>query len=162
MARGDMFLKLESAKQGPIKGESQDETHKDEIDVVSWSWGMHARTALGGAGPTGKTTLDELNVVKRVDSASTPLMAALRNNDVIKKGVLTVRKAGGSALEYFKITIEKGRVTGLDVRSGAGGDEEELVEELKLSFQKIGFEYTPQGPDGNPRGSMLFETDTGE
>ena len=72
MARGDMFLKLESAKQGPIKGESQDETHKDEIDVVSWSWGMHARTALGGAGPTGKTTLDELNVVKRVDSASTP------------------------------------------------------------------------------------------
>src|SRR6185295_14971455 len=98
MSRSDMFLKLDTARQGPLKGEAQDEKHKDEIDVVSWSWGMRAQTALGGAGKTGKATLDELNVVKRVDSASTGLMAAMRNNEVIKKGVLTVRKAGGEAL----------------------------------------------------------------
>jgi len=28
----DMFIKI-----GDIKGESQDSTHKDEIDVLSWS-----------------------------------------------------------------------------------------------------------------------------
>ena len=30
----DFFLKLDG-----INGESQDKTHKDEIDVLSWSWG---------------------------------------------------------------------------------------------------------------------------
>ena len=28
------------AKIGDIKGESLDEKHKDEIEVLSWSWGM--------------------------------------------------------------------------------------------------------------------------
>ena len=31
----DMFLKLDG-----IKGESLDATHKDEIDVLAWSWGL--------------------------------------------------------------------------------------------------------------------------
>ena len=33
-AATDMFLKL-----GDIKGESLDDKHKDEIDVLAWSWG---------------------------------------------------------------------------------------------------------------------------
>src|SRR5262245_774170 len=115
MAQGDMFLKIESAKQGPIKGEAQDQSHKDEIDVLSWSWGMEAKSALRRTGQCSKATLHELNIVKAIDSASTGLMAAMRNNDLIKKAVLTVRKAGGTPHEYFKITIEKGRITGLDV-----------------------------------------------
>ena len=28
------------AKIGDIKGESQDAKHKDEIEVLSWSWGV--------------------------------------------------------------------------------------------------------------------------
>jgi len=28
------------ARIGTIKGESQDAKHKDEIDVLSWSWGV--------------------------------------------------------------------------------------------------------------------------
>ena len=35
-----------------------------------------------------------------------------------------------------------------------------LVERLSFSFQKIGVEYVPQGEDGQPRGAMLFETET--
>ena len=159
MSLGDMFLKVEGAKLGPIKGEAQDEKHKDEIDVLSWSWGMRAQTAMGAAGPSGKATLRELNIVKRVDSASTGLMSAMRNNDLIKKAVLTVRKSGGSPLEYCKIPIEKGRITALDVESGASGAQTELTETLSLAFQKISIEYVPQGSDGHPRGSMLFETE---
>ena len=30
------------AKIGDIKGESLDDKHKDEIEVLSWSWGVHA------------------------------------------------------------------------------------------------------------------------
>lgn len=159
MALGDMFLKVESGRQGQIKGEAQDEKHKDEIDVLAWSWGMRAQTGMGAGGAAGKATVHELNIVKLVDSASTGLMSAMRNNDLIKKAVLTVRKAGGSALEYFKITIEKGRITALDVESGIAGAETALTEKLSLAFQKISVEYVPQDKDGQPRGSMLFETE---
>ena len=72
-----MFLKVKGAKQGLIKGESQDAQHKDEIEVVSWSWGMQAKaSASAAARATGKATINELRIVKRVDSASTALMLA--------------------------------------------------------------------------------------
>src|SRR5512143_2804994 len=142
MSSGDMFLKLDCARQGAIKGEAQDDVHKDEIDVIGWSWGMHAQSAMSAGGDGGKATLDEIGIVKRVDSASTGLMSAMRNNELIKKGVLTVRKAGGDPLEYVKITIEKGRITAMDVRSDGDSPHAELTEQLKLAFQKISVEYT--------------------
>lgn len=159
MAQGDMFLKIESARQGAIKGEAQDEDHKDEIDVNDWSWGMQAKTTLSGGGASPKATLNELNIVKQVDSASTGLMSAMRNNDLIKKAVLTVRKAGGTPHEYFKISIEKGRITALDVDTSNFSANGGLSERLSLAFQKISVEYVPQGPDGLPQGSMLFDAE---
>ena len=43
----DMFLKLTD-----IKGEAQDDSHKEEIDVLAWSWGMSqsGTTHVGGGG----------------------------------------------------------------------------------------------------------------
>jgi type VI secretion system secreted protein Hcp len=155
MARGDMFLKVETARQGTINGESHDAKHKNEIDVLSWSWGMRSRSSMSAAGSSSKAALDELEIVKRVDAASAPLMAAMRNNDVIKKAVLTVRKAGGDPLEYMKITVQNGRLTNLTVNSG----ETELMEKVTLSYRNIEVVYVPQGADGKPRGSMVFETE---
>jgi len=159
MAQCDMFLKVESARQGPIKGEAQDDNHKDEIDVADWSWGMQAKTTLSGGGASPKATLNELNIVKQVDSASTGLMAAMRNNDLIKKAVLTVRKAGGSPHEFFKISIENGRITALDVDTASFTSTGQLSETLSLAFQKISVEYVPQGKEGLPNGSMLFDAE---
>ena len=122
---GDMFLMVKGAKHGLIKGESQDDQHKGEIDVVSWSWGMQAKASIGGGTATGKATINDLRIVKRVDSASTALMLALRTNEPIQKAVLTLRKAGKGQLEYLKITIEQGRVISLIIdtveTSGSSG-----------------------------------------
>ena len=118
VAYGDMFLTIKGAKSGVIKGESQDLTHKGEIDVLGWTWGMQARPALGGGVASGKATIQELKVIKRVDSASTALMSALRSNELIQKAVLTLRKAGSSPLDFLKVTIEQGRVTSLTIEAG--------------------------------------------
>jgi type VI secretion system secreted protein Hcp len=155
MAIGDMFLKVETARQGVIKGESADDKHKTEIDVLSWSWGMRAQSAMAGAGPSSKATLDELRVVKRVDSASTALMSAMRNNELIKKATLIVRKAGGDPLEYLKVTVQNARITELGVET----EGPEVVERLSLSFQRVNVEYVPQGGDGLARGGMMFEAE---
>jgi type VI secretion system secreted protein Hcp len=152
-----MFFSVNGAKHGQINGEAQDETHKNEIEVLAWTWGMQGKPSLGGGVASGKATMRELRITKRVDKASTALMAALRTNESIKKAVLTIRKFGKKPLEYLKITIEDGRVVSLDIEGGDGVNSSALVERLSLSFNKISVEYTPQGPDGNALGSTSFE-----
>ncbi|MEQ1759510.1 MAG: type VI secretion system tube protein Hcp [Vicinamibacterales bacterium] len=154
-----MFLYVRGAVGGVFKGESQDQFHKGEIEVQSWSWGMQAQVGFGGA-PTasrGRASILELKIVKRVDSASTALMAALRNNEKIIKALLTIRKAGSALpLEYLKVTVEDGRVVAVNIDGGRGATGTELVEHISFSFNKISVEYVPQGDDGRPQGGMLF------
>ena len=154
---GDMFLLVKGAKAGLIKGESLDTAHKSEIDVLSWSWGMQARNTLGGGNAAGKSAMLDLKITKRVDSASTGLMSALRTNEPIKEAVLTLRKAGKSQLEFLKIKIEQARVVSLAI---AGGDDKggpDVVEHVTFSYNQITVEYTPQGKDGQGGGGMVFQ-----
>ena len=153
---GDMFLMVKGAKHGVIKGESQDDQHKGEIEVVSWSWGMQAKANIGGGTATGKATINDLRIVKRVDSASTPLMLALRTNEPIQKAVLTLRKAGKGQLEYLKVTIEQGRVVSLMVETVETTGVPDVLERVSFSFNKIEVEYVAQGKDGLPQGGMTF------
>ena len=154
---GDMFLLIKGAKHGLIKGESQDAQHKDEIEVLSWSWGMQGKPSLGGGAASGKASVHDLKITKRVDSASTALMLALRTNEPITKAVLTLRKAGKSQLEYMKVTIEQGRVMSLTIDGGDNDGTADVLERVTFSFNKIEVEYVPQGKDGLPQGGMKFE-----
>lgn len=155
----DMFLRVETARQGIIKGESRDDSHFEEIDVLAWSWGMHTDASMSSAAAGSKATAKLLHVEKAVDSASTALMSAMRNNETIKKAQLTIRKAGKGQLDYLKVTLENGRITAFDV--GSGDPTSALInEKLSFSFHKIIVEYIPQGEDGLPRGGMLFVTET--
>jgi type VI secretion system secreted protein Hcp len=156
MAQGDMFLKIDGTRQGAIKGEAKDAGHKDEIDVLGWSWGLEGNLIHGQTG--GKTSVREMRLTKRVDRATTALMSALRSNEVIRKAVLTVRKAGGKEpVEYYIINMEKGRVTAVLQQSGP--DAGMLMEEVSIAFSKVTVEYKPQGDDGLMRGGSAFEMD---
>ena len=152
-----MFFKVKGAKHGQISGEAQDDKHKGEIEVLSWSWGMQGKSSIGGGTASGKATMRELRIVKKVDKASTALMSALRTNEVIKEGILTLRKTGTSKIEYFKITIQDGRVVSLEVEAGDESGGSTLLERVSFSFNKIAVEYTPQGGDGMALGSTTFE-----
>jgi type VI secretion system secreted protein Hcp len=167
LATGDMFIKIEGGRMGPIKGESTDLTHPDEIQVKSWSWGMRGNaSATVSAGSSAKgsnqVSISELTFTKGVDSASTGLMVALRSNEAIKKAVLTVRKAGGtSPVEYLKITLEKARICSVDLQGTSTLEigKEQVVEQVSIGFQKMSVEYLPQDSGGGKRGATSFETD---
>ena len=132
-----MFLSVKGAAHGVINGESIDDKHKGEIEVLSWSWGIQGKASLGGGSASGKATIREMKIVKKVDKASTALMGAVRTNEMIKEAVLTVRKAGKTALEYLKITMEQGRVMSIDIEAGDPSGGIDLVERITLSFNKI-------------------------
>jgi type VI secretion system secreted protein Hcp len=155
MAKGDMFLLIDGQKTGAIKGESADKVYPGQIDVLGWSWGMESSTAIGGGSTGARTSLSALRIVKGVDAATTPLMSVMRSGEIIKKGVLTVRKAGGVQIDYFTITIERGRIVSMEVASGAGP---ELTEQLSIVFEKIEVQYFAQDDKGARKGGSVFTT----
>ncbi|HTN49672.1 MAG TPA: type VI secretion system tube protein Hcp [Burkholderiaceae bacterium] len=156
MAHEDFFLKLDAERGGVIKGEAQDREHKDEIDVVGWSWGMSAPTSAAG-NRKARATIHQLCVRKRIDSASTALMAAVAQNGKLKTAVLTARRAGGGQIDFLRVTLRNAFLTSIEVAADGGEQGTGTLEDLKISFETIKVEYVPQGPDGAKRGSTSFE-----
>jgi type VI secretion system secreted protein Hcp len=140
----DVFLKIDG-----IKGEAQDDKHKDEIDVLAWSWGISqsGTSHMGGGGGAGKVSVQDLSVTKFMDKATPNLMMYCCNGKHIPQVMLTVRKAGEEPLEYMKITMEDCLIS--NVSTGGSGSEDRLTENLALNFAKFKVEYTPQKADGS-------------
>jgi type VI secretion system secreted protein Hcp len=163
MARSDMFLKATAQRAGVLAGESNDKNFPGQIDVVDWSWGMSAPSTTGGQ-RSGRVSLDELKIVKRVDKASTALMFSLNSNDVLSSVVLTVRKSGGAnqSLVYFVMTLQMARITSYQVSSTDDADGSPvLMEHISLSFKSITIDYTPQSGAGGATGTSSFTGQAG-
>ncbi len=140
----DQFLKIKG-----IKGESIDSKHKDEIDILAWSWGLSqsGTTHEGPGGGAGKVSVQDISVTKWVDSSSPNLFQSCCNGEHFPEALLTVRKAGKTPLEYIKIKMEGVLITSLS--TGGSGGEDRLMENVTLNFAKVSFNYTPQKPDGS-------------
>jgi len=140
----DMFLKLD-----PIKGESLDSKHKDQIDIQSYSFGASQGGGWhsGTGGGKGKVDIQDMHFTHYVDAASSALVQASTQGLHIDKAVFVVRKAGGKdALEYLKLTREEVLVSSVQCSSHSG--DERLMESFSLNFRKITYEYNTQTEKG--------------
>jgi type VI secretion system secreted protein Hcp len=130
-----------------------------EMAIREWSWGMTTGSAMGG-GRASRTALSELRIVRWVDAASTALMSVMRNNDVVKRAVLSVRKpSGGTPIDYFVVTIERGRITSYEVSSS--GEPGMLAETLSVAFEKVEVQYQRQSSTGGKQAGSTFAADVG-
>jgi type VI secretion system secreted protein Hcp len=150
----DMFLKIEG-----IKGESADDKHKDEIDVLAWSWGASQSGTMhtGGGGGAGKASFQDVSVTKWVDKSSHALLKAVAVGQHVKSALLTVRKAGEKPLEYIKLTMKDCLIS--SVSSGGSGGEDRLTENITINFANFAYEYTPQKSDGSGDAVLPFGFD---
>jgi type VI secretion system secreted protein Hcp len=137
----DVFLKL-----ADIKGESKDAKHADEIDVLSWSWGLsQPGTAVGGGGVgAGKVNFNDFSFTHKLDKASPLLMKACATGDHVKDATLVTRKAGKGQQEYLIVKMSDVLVTSVQP-SSAG---EFPTESVSINFSKVDFEYKPQKQNG--------------
>ncbi len=111
-SHSDFFLKL-----GDIKGESLDDKHKGEIDLISFKFGVRqpgGAAAVGSGAGVGKAQFHEFQFTKRMDSASAKLMLACATGQHFPEVTLTCRRAGGSQVEYMKIKLEQVLVSGYE------------------------------------------------
>jgi type VI secretion system secreted protein Hcp len=72
----DIFLKING-----VDGESGDDKHKKEIDVLAWSWGLSnsGSAHVGGGAGSGKVNVQDLSVTKWVDASTPKLVLACCN-----------------------------------------------------------------------------------
>jgi type VI secretion system secreted protein Hcp len=143
----DMFIKI-----GDLKGESRDSKHKESIDVLAWSWGMsNSGTAhLGGGAGAGKVNVQDISFTKYIDASSNALIMACCKGTHFPQATLTVRKAGGTPMEYVVVTLDEVMVTA--VSTGGSGGEDRLTENVTLNFAKFKFSYQEQDEKGAKKG----------
>jgi type VI secretion system secreted protein Hcp len=147
------------AKIGDIKGESFDDKHKDEVEVLSWSWGISqgAAASPGGGGGAGKASFNDFTFTHRIDKASPNLMKACATGSHIKDATITVRKAGKGQQEYLVIKMEDVVIT--EVMPSVSADGPITAEHVGLQFAKVQVEYKPQKADGSLDGAVVFKYD---
>lgn len=133
------FLRLEG-----IRGESQDALHRDEIDVLSWSWGLEHPGAMhvGGAGSAGAVP-QALTILKKVDRATVELIQACASGSSISEALLTVGYEGQA--EFFRIRMWDVMVASV---STADSSADFISESISLRFAKVQVEYDSQSPYG--------------
>lgn len=146
-SHSDFFLKM-----GDIKGESLDDKHKGEIDLMSFKFGVRqpgGSAAVGAGGGVGKAQFSEFEFTKRIDSASAKLMLACASGQHFPEVTLTCRRAGGTQADFMKVKLENVIVSGYESLGGDTNLKDTLpIDTFHLNFAKIHFDYTAQNSDG--------------
>ncbi len=145
MAEVDLFLRLDG-----IAGESTDDVHRGEIDVVAFSWAEHLPLAgPGGGTATGRVQMGELQVIAPTSSASPPLMLACASGRHVRSATLSARRPGEGRRDHLVIKLDDVIVTGYRVLANESGDDTVPTDQVSLSFGRIEYVYTPEQPDGS-------------
>jgi type VI secretion system secreted protein Hcp len=134
-----------------IKGESQDDKHKDTIEILSFSWGASntAVSSSGTGGGAGKVSYQDVVLTTSVNKSSPLLMLACASGQHIKKCILYVRKQGGGQQDYYTVTLEDVLISQYKSEGMLDGTTTVPIDQFSLNFTKITFEYKPQKADGS-------------
>ncbi|ECD7011251.1 type VI secretion system tube protein Hcp [Salmonella enterica subsp. enterica serovar Cotham] len=146
----DIFLKIDG-----IDGESMDDKHKNEIEVLGWRWNIHQESTMhAGSGlGSGKVSVTNLEFEHYIDRASPNLFKYCASGKHIPQAILVMRKAGGNPLEYLKYTFTDLIVA---VVSPSGSHDGEIAsrETVELSFSTVKQEYVVQNQQGGSGGTI--------
>ena len=138
----DYFLEIDG-----IKGEATDASHKDQIQLQSWSWGesQTGSFAANAGGGAGKVSMQDFHFSMSTNKASPELMISCATGKHIAKALLTCRKAGEKQQEFFKVSFTDLLISSYQV--GGGGDVP--TDQISFNFATVKFEYAPQKADGS-------------
>lgn len=150
----DVYLQIEG-----IKGESQDDKHKDWIEVTGVHWGIHqpksATASTGGGHTAERAELSDLSFSKIADLSSPILMQTCAMGKTLPKARVEFFRADGDGtrVKYFEVEMENVLV-GM-VKPHLGGDTTYLSETVNLKYSKIKWRYTQQKISGGSGGSTV-------
>jgi type VI secretion system secreted protein Hcp len=138
----DYFLKLDG-----IQGESVDANHKDEIQIMSWSWGASQVSSVSGTGGSGagKADLSDFSIMTYFDKATPKFFKSIGLGTHIKTGTMTATKSGADGKPYLKVDFKELFVSSLQI----SGSSEVPTVSLSFSYNEIKIDYSTQNEQGN-------------
>jgi type VI secretion system secreted protein Hcp len=147
------------AKIGDIKGESQDAAFKEQIELLSWSWGVSQPGSMGsgGGGGQGKASFMDFSFLHNMDKATPNLLKACATGKHYPDATITARKAGEGQKEYMIFKFTDVLVT--SVAPGGSNGADAMQEQVSLQFSKVELEYKPQKADGSLDAGVFFKYD---
>ena len=130
------FLKLDG-----VKGESKDSKHADEIEILSFSFGVtNSGTASTGGGlGAGKATFSSFRFNKLYDRSSPALFEGTATGEHFKTATFAFRRKGADNPADF-LTIKLEDVLISSYQQG-GTKEPPLLESTSLDAAKVAIEY---------------------
>lgn len=138
----DYFLKLAG-----IQGESADEKHKDEIQILSWSWGGSQVSSVAGTGGSGagKADLSDFSVMAYFDKSTPKFFKSLTKGEHIATGNLTAVKSGAEGKPYLKVDFKELFVSSLQISASS----EIPSVSISFTYNEISIDYSVQDEKGN-------------
>ena len=146
----NMFLKLDG-----IKGESADSSHKDWIEILSWSHNISQPTSpvRDSSGATvERANHSDISITKYVDAATDGILGKCGAGKVLKKATIECFRADGDnkPIKYLDIDMEKVVISNYNISAGAG---DVPMENISLSYGLIKYTYIEMKEDGKAGGS---------
>ncbi len=156
----DVYLSIDG-----IKGESNDDRHKDWIECRSVSFGVEqpksATASTGGGHTAERCEHRDIVIAKLADLSSPILLQTCAAGRTIPKARLEFMRADGQGerVKYFEIEVENVLIGAV---SPAVQEGDILSEEVSLKFSRVKWKYTQQkisgGAGGNTSGGWDLST----
>jgi type VI secretion system secreted protein Hcp len=99
----DAYLKISD-----IAGESMDASHKDWIEVLSYTFEVNQSTTVvstSGGATSGRADFSDFTITKYVDKSSPKLQLACTDGTHIKEVVLQLYRAGSNPVKYMEYKL---------------------------------------------------------
>jgi len=156
----DVYLYIDG-----IKGESNDDRHKDWIECKSVSWSVDqpksATSSTGGGHTAERCEHSDIVISKLADLSSPILLQTCAAGKTIPRAKFEFMRADaqGERVKYYEIEIENVLIGAV---SPAVEEGDILSEDVALKFSKVKWKYTQQkisgGAGGNTSGGWDLST----
>ena len=135
----DAYIKFDS-----IPGESNDDKHKDWIEILSYRIGADQPSTVvstAGGAAAERVDIQDFVILKALDMASPKLFEACCTGKPIPNIQIELCRAGGDKLTYMTYKLTNSIIS--SVHSGGSKQGETLpTEEVTINFGKIEITYT--------------------
>jgi type VI secretion system secreted protein Hcp len=137
----DCFLKVEG-----IPGESTDDKHKDQIEILSYSHGVKqpasGPASTGGGRGSQRCDHEDFTIVHMLDKASPKLALFCCNGKHIPSIVMEICRATGDKQKYMEYKLSDAIVSSVHPAGSSKADEPIPLEQVSFSYGKIEWTYT--------------------
>jgi type VI secretion system secreted protein Hcp len=138
----NMFLKLDG-----IKGQSEVEPYKEQIEILSYSQGVSMNLTVNPSNQTrttGRPTHSDINFSKMLDVATCDLLQHCNAGTNIKTAEFTITQADGATkkvIEVWHIAMTNAIVSSVNIMCGSN---DIPSESFSLNYDTITWTFKPQ------------------